>query len=443
MVTVTGSGKIVLDRNDFEKHKNGESFQHNASTINLDSNINIKTTTSSNVQECLSNISTILNNSDVPDATATLKGLIKLFGDLSGTADSVVVTGLRGVSVSSLAPTNGQVLSYNSTSNSWQPSNPTNFVAGNDLSGSSSSQNVIKLTGNAGVVNVSASTFLFSNTATPTFSQAGSISGNGRTTKIISQNALSFPGSPNKSGGDLILSSGASVGTGVPGSIILKTANEDHWFIEAADIRNTGQRVLSLFKQSKLTTTEMPVNSGSDVIYIRNTSTPPTTGSPVGGTVLYSHDDQIRIKQPNGLDFFIGQILSSQTSGALSTSVPQLNIDRVATSSNASTRTNAMTIALEDETHMHVKITALGKRANSNEVAQYKIDSGYVRTGGGAPSIIGSIAYTDTRTNGAASGWTTPDITISGNNIIVRTGYSSSNSVRWAFIIETYKHKTS
>lgn len=44
-----------------------------------------------------------------PDATTLVKGLVKLAGDLSGTADNPVVTGVQGVTGSTTDPTPGQI----------------------------------------------------------------------------------------------------------------------------------------------------------------------------------------------------------------------------------------------------------------------------------------------------------------------------------------------
>jgi hypothetical protein len=47
-----------------------------------------------------------------------------------------------------------------------------------------------------------------------------------------------------------------------------------------------GQNVLSLVKGSVLTTTQMPTNTGDQVVFIANATTAPTANS-VGGGILY------------------------------------------------------------------------------------------------------------------------------------------------------------
>ncbi|MFZ1250481.1 MAG: GDSL-type esterase/lipase family protein [Candidatus Microsaccharimonas sp.] len=68
--------------------------------------------------------STISNNSTAPDATSSVKGVVQLTGDLSGTAASPTVAKLNGVGVSG-APTSGQILTASSsTTAAWTAPTP-------------------------------------------------------------------------------------------------------------------------------------------------------------------------------------------------------------------------------------------------------------------------------------------------------------------------------
>jgi hypothetical protein len=58
-------------------------------------------------------------NANVVDADASTKGKVQLAGDLGGSAASPVVARLQGATLSSSAPTTGQVLKYNGTA--WVP----------------------------------------------------------------------------------------------------------------------------------------------------------------------------------------------------------------------------------------------------------------------------------------------------------------------------------
>ncbi len=59
--------------------------------------------------------------SALPDASSGTKGKIRLSGDLSGTATTPTVGGIRGRSVASTAPADGQALTWNNAQNRWEP----------------------------------------------------------------------------------------------------------------------------------------------------------------------------------------------------------------------------------------------------------------------------------------------------------------------------------
>ncbi|WP_148285288.1 hypothetical protein [Flavobacterium sp. B17] len=81
------------------------------------------------------------------DATTSAKGIVQLAGDLAGTATSPTVAKIQSKAVSSTAPTNGQVLKYNTTTSSWEPAADTDtnttYTAGSGmtLTGTSFSAN--------------------------------------------------------------------------------------------------------------------------------------------------------------------------------------------------------------------------------------------------------------------------------------------------------------
>ncbi|WP_148285333.1 hypothetical protein [Flavobacterium sp. B17] len=94
------------------------------------------------------------------DATTGTKGIVQLTGDLTGTAASPTVAKIQNKAVSSTAPTNGQVLKYNTTTSAWEPAADTDtnttYTAGNGLtlSGTSFSANDAT-TGTKGIVQLS------------------------------------------------------------------------------------------------------------------------------------------------------------------------------------------------------------------------------------------------------------------------------------------------
>jgi hypothetical protein len=84
-------------------------------------------------------------------------------GDLTGTYPSPTVDGLQGRAVSAAAPSNGQVLKYNTSTTQWEPGtdNNTTYTGGTAISVSGTTINntgVTSVAGTANQVNVSAGT---------------------------------------------------------------------------------------------------------------------------------------------------------------------------------------------------------------------------------------------------------------------------------------------
>lgn len=73
---------------------------------------------------------------------------IPMAGDLSGVNTNAKVIKIQGFAVSNTTPLDGYVLQYNNSASQWQPKAVSlgGFTAGGDLTGSSSSQNVVDLT---------------------------------------------------------------------------------------------------------------------------------------------------------------------------------------------------------------------------------------------------------------------------------------------------------
>lgn len=69
-------------------------------------------------------------------------------GDLGGNYPNPLVVKLQGRSISSSAPSDGQILTWVASNNDWEPQPaPVGFTAGGDLSGTATNQNVLKIHG--------------------------------------------------------------------------------------------------------------------------------------------------------------------------------------------------------------------------------------------------------------------------------------------------------
>jgi hypothetical protein len=141
---LNGIGRLATDRYTYEKHINGTGDRHNANQIDLFPTVVIGTS-QSNVQDAITAISTVIGTPP-PDASTTVKGIVKLAGDIAGTATSVVVTRLQGKPVSALTPSSGDVLTWDGST--WKPQSIsgsfTNLtVTGNTTLGTNSSNTLV------------------------------------------------------------------------------------------------------------------------------------------------------------------------------------------------------------------------------------------------------------------------------------------------------------
>lgn len=146
----SGVGRLVTDRFDFQDHVDGYRFRHKASAIDLFPTVVINSDDYTNVQNAIEALAQFVSppNIIINDATPFVKGIIKLDGDIDGTADSVTVTGLQNRMVSNLPPIDKQVLAWSSRTGSWTPTTlATTFLAAGDISGNNRSQTVIGIQG--------------------------------------------------------------------------------------------------------------------------------------------------------------------------------------------------------------------------------------------------------------------------------------------------------
>ncbi len=154
-----GVGRLAVDRFDFQEHVDGYRFRHRASSIDLFPTVVISGDGYTNVQSAIEALANFVSPPDiiVQDATVFVKGIVKLAGDIGGTANSVTVTALQNRSVSNVPPSNQQVLSWNSGTSAWTPTTlSSTFLAAGDISGNNLSQTVIGIQGRS-VQNVSPS----------------------------------------------------------------------------------------------------------------------------------------------------------------------------------------------------------------------------------------------------------------------------------------------
>lgn len=299
--------RIVLDRHDFQKHIDGSDFFQEASSIILDPVIDISGNQSNVRGAILALKDSIL--SGAPDATSSTKGILRLTNDFGGTSNAPLVTGIQGRPVQTLGSINdGDYLAWNSAGY-FEPITPaiTSFVAGQDLAGTTTNQTVIELTGelessggfNGNVVDINARYLRFANdiASDVSITFANNPSGNGSYLNLQAQNSLT-----NGNGGGVNIQSGlGGIGSYKDGYISLNKGSVTYFQINEPEVDRT---VISLGSENS--TSNMPTGTGDVVLYISNASANPSSGSPVGGAILYSSGGSLYTKRQSGLNFQIG-----------------------------------------------------------------------------------------------------------------------------------------
>lgn len=305
-----GVGRLATDRFDFEDHIEGKRFRHKADQIDLIPTIVIGPVgdpASTNVQSAIAKLATLIAPPVIPDATTTSKGIVKLAGDIGGTANAVTVTRIQGKPISTVPPAAGQVLTWNGSNWTPQPI-VSSFSPGNDLTGSSISQSVIGLTGTGSSPNATVTAkndiIQFVASAVPFINQVTATSGDGVDFTIQAQNGN--PGDAGN-GGSVVIQGGENGFEGSEHGGVALVLGTGTYMVETVGVNNSGSgsKVLALLNDNPISTSELPSNTGSRIIYIADTGLPPSSGSPVNGTILYSQSGRLYIKEADGAKFVI------------------------------------------------------------------------------------------------------------------------------------------
>lgn len=322
-----GVGRLATDRFDFQKHVDGYSFRHNATQIDLFPAVVISSVSRTNTQQAIAALASAISPPSIPDATSSVKGILRLNGDLGGTATTPQVVGLRGYPISSVPPNNEDILMWNGST--WTPSvNTSAFTAGGDLGGTNTVQQVNALTGlpvsSGNLVTVNAGTIIsFQQNTSPLFTQNNSSLGAGIEFTIRAQSS----NLTSASGGNLVLAGGKPGNGGLHGGIKLQLTNTlastypnslsgitSSNMLQITEVA-ANRRVLSLVHAGNLSTADMPVNTGDMVIYVRNAVTNPTA-SPTNGFIFYGNSGNPYFYTSGGLRFGLTGTSGSATSGS-------------------------------------------------------------------------------------------------------------------------------
>ncbi len=421
-------GRLVTDRYDFEDHITGNKFRHNADQIDLNPIITVGGVPKRNVQQALQAISDITSPPTVADADSVTKGIIKLAGDVGGTANSVIVTGLQQKPVSTATPSLNDVLTWDGYS--WTPSTATSaFSPGNDLSGSNILQSVVQITGNAGSLPVKAAEVIFDMNISPTIKQAtepamGALGVHDLTIEAQSSN---FAGS---GGGSVVLKSG----TGPTGSGNIISLVNGNVLVESGYVPSTTNRVVSLVRGSGVAPGDVP--SGDLVVYIGNAASPPSS-NPSAGAILYGDSGKLNIRQSDGVDFTIGTIPNPSIWGPVNAQVVSY---RVTGQTIGAGPVDLLNYVMPTNTSVRIDVVIVGKEIGTFECEQMNLSHSLVWDNGTSSFIlIDGIPLTKSdpkRSAIAGASWTDPDIIISGNSFILRSGFGTTETINWMAAVQ-------
>jgi hypothetical protein len=182
---VPGVGRLTTYRLQLENHVNGTEFRQNATTIDLEPNLEGFTTVQEALAALISDFPPVIPSATVGITSSNL-GLITLGGDLSGVGSTALtprVGALQGRPVQNLTPTTGQVLAWNGSA--WGPASSSGSVpggpAGGDLGGTYPNPTVLSVahvtTGVLPAANQAPQTLVGNVTGTTAASVVSAISG--------------------------------------------------------------------------------------------------------------------------------------------------------------------------------------------------------------------------------------------------------------------------
>jgi len=330
----SSGARLATDRFDFNDHVNGDNFRHKASQIDLFPTVVIGST-KTNVQDAIAALASAIAPPVIPDATTSTKGIIKLSGDLSGTATSPSVIALRGFPISAATPHTGFILTYNGSS--WTPSaNTSAFTASGDLGGTNTFQQVNSLSGlpapSGNIVSINNGSILSYASANPMalLTQDNNITDDGVDFTIRAQSS----NITNKNGGNLILSSGKNGNGGLKGSIKLQlTTNIPNTYpssvtgistmnmLEISEVA-TNRRILSLCNSSDISSGDVP--SGDMLIFVKN-ALAISTIAPTNGFLLFSNGGNPYFHTSGNIRIGITGTATTATSGGLGILPPHIS----------------------------------------------------------------------------------------------------------------------
>lgn len=386
MTTPTNYGKLAVSLDTFNSHTSGASSKHEATTITLDPAVTIDGYSASNVKSAINKLNSYIATvaSTAPsDASTSAKGIVKLAGDLSGTA---------------LLPT------------------------------------VTRVTGNSGTTSVELDqvNLYFTNVAGAAhkiaFKGSNPIGTPGSLTIQGQQARLALFSTVN--GGDVTIIGGLKNTLSAAsrnGKVFVKTQTGDVIIVKETGIT---ANILSLFND--VSSTDYP-SSVDKTIYIRDASTDPTA-LPLSGSVIYSKSGKIKVKHGNGDNFAFGDHPQAWTANVTTNLgiTSGTYFESKSKLSGATSETISSYTFGQNEGILLVEVNIVGICTSPIGYAAYKMLASF-KISGGTITLISPVNFIQSDESSDATNWTAPTIS-SGSpyQIDVITGYSpSAYSIDW------------
>lgn len=234
---------------------------------------------------------------------------------------SPIVTGLRGIPISSTPPTNGQVLTYVSIHNDWEPGaggGGGGGTLGGDVSGPALTNTVISISGSSPIPITPANLQWITGTSSPLLSQAN-ITTNGATGQALKVQAQNATGTTS-TGGGLTLTTGT--GTTAAGNILLQTGGTTKLTVSPTNITSASSTTItvSAFSSAGIVHNDSSGNLSSSLIVdadvtsvgvakliagtsaqlLLNNSTPTPTWTTVSGDITISSTGSTTLNSISG-----------------------------------------------------------------------------------------------------------------------------------------------
>jgi hypothetical protein len=261
----------------------------------------------------------------------------------------------------------------------------------------------------------------------PEFTQEDATMGNAVDFIISAQNSLVG------NGGNVAISGGYGLG-GAGGGVILSLDGSHSKMLQASKFSDS-RRILALCGELTITSTEVP--DGDLMVYVRDTISPPILANPVGGTLLYSANGQLHVKEPAGNDFIIGSIPNPSVWGD-STNQTYSYRSLNSTAAGDISGQAAFNYAIPNNSAVKVDVIMVGKEvhATNNNTLQLNMCVGYTADTVGVVDTAGAVTTYDSRSTAGAIGWTPPTIYLVGNVINVTTGYDATAAINWVTVVQ-------